>query len=370
MSRLVNVVLAVGVAVVVYLLGEGLFAISQGDQLHRSLTHRLADLVGLIGGPAPRYLRPVLTDPDEVEALLDEMREHGVGLGNSPYAELQTEAASISREVDGCPQGRPDISKTVTSLRTPLFEAFNPITIFYDSDRVLPERLQQFVDDYAFRPTVYSTDEFGQRRTFPEVDAHDMVFVAGDSVAVGALVDDDETLASALQRRDPDRRYVNLGHGGAEAAEIRCNLERAAARHPDRARELVYVYCENDFDEDESMGTPESVIAWLRQFVAEQGFERTTVVYAPYIFNVVPEFTRIGGTRRERFADHADEKGRLTALVEAAGFDWIDFGEIALSEVDAHGSSFGALALYVDVVHHSPLGIERLADALHARHEP
>jgi hypothetical protein len=191
------------------------------------------------------------------------------------------------------------------------------------------------------------------------------VFVAGDSVAAGAMINDDETLASELQRRDPHRRYVNLGKGGAEAAEIRCNVEIAAKRYRN-VQELIYVYCENDFDDDESMGTPEAVMTWLREFVRKQGIERTTIVFAPYIFNVVPELTRVPGERGERFKDHADEKARLPTLVQDAGFAWVDFGELALAEADARGTPFAALGLYIDVVHHSPLGVERLADALEA----
>jgi hypothetical protein len=241
---------------------------------------------------------------------------------------------------------------------------FNPIVMFYDSDRQLSDRLQRFVERYGVRLTTFSTDEFGQRTTVPTVDRQDIVVIAGDSVAAGAMINDAETLASVLQRRDPQRRYINLGKGGAEAAEIRCNVELAAQRYPHRMRELIYVYCENDFDEDESMGTPEAVMTWLRQFVREQAIDRTTIVYAPYIFNVVPELTRVPGERGERFKDHADEKARLVALVREAGFAWADFGELALAEADARGTTFGALALYIDVVHHSSLGVERLADTL------
>jgi hypothetical protein len=241
--------------------------------------------------------------------------------------------------------------------------------MFYDSDHTLPEPLQRFVDRYAVRLTTFSTNDAGERRTIPVVNYPDVVFVAGDSVAAGAMVNDDETLASALQRRDSRRQYVNLGRGGADAAEIRCNLELAMQRYAMRVSELIYVYCENDFDDDESMGTPEAVMSFLRQFVREQGIERTTIVYAPYIFNVVPELTRIPGERGERFKDHADEKARLGTLVEEARFAWIDFGDLALSEGDARGTPFGPLALYLDVVHHSPLGIERLADAITAGNE-
>jgi hypothetical protein len=365
MQRVADWALAALVCLVIYLMGEGVFALNQWERSHRSLTYQVAQMIDGISGRAERqFLRPLLSDPREIEVLLDDMRGAGVGLGNSPYEQLRTRAASTGRKVDGCPQNRPNLDKTFTYLRTPLFEMFNPVVMFYDSDRELPDRLQSFVDRYAVRLTNFTSDEYGQRTTVPAVDRPEIVFVAGDSVALGALVNNDETLASVLQRRDPSRRYVNLGKGGSEAAEIRCNIELAAARYPSRVRELIYVYCENDFDDDESMGTPEAVVSWLREFVREQHIDRITIVYAPYIFNVVPELTRVPGERGERFKDHADEKARLVALVRDAGFAWVDFGEIALAEADARGTPFGALSLYLDVVHHSPLGVERLADGL------
>jgi hypothetical protein len=365
MQRVANWALAALVCLVIYLMGEGVFALNQWERSHRSLTYQVAQMIDGISGRAERqFLRPLLSEPREIEVLLDDMRGAGVGLGNSPYEQLRTRAASTGRKVDGCPQNRPNLDKTFTYLRTPLFEMFNPVVMFYDSDRELPDRLQSFVDRYAVRLTNFTSDEYGQRTTVPAVDRPEIVFVAGDSVALGALVNNDETLASVLQRRDPSRRYVNVGKGGSEAAEIRCNIELAAARYPSRVRELIYVYCENDFDDDESMGTPEAVVSWLREFVREQHIDRITIVYAPYIFNVVPELTRVPGERGERFKDHADEKARLVALVRDAGFAWVDFGEIALAEADARGTPFGALSLYLDVVHHSPLGVERLADGL------
>ena len=365
MTRVINWTVAGLVCLVVYLMGEGVLAIHHWERSHRSLTYQAVQTVdGILGQTKPRFFRPVLTDPGEIEVLLDDMRSAAVGLGNSPYEELRTRTASTARSVDGCPQNRPHIEKIFTYLRTPLFEMFNPIVMFYDSDRELSNRLQRFVERYGVRLTTFSTDEFGHRRTIPTVDRQEVAFVAGDSVAAGAMVNDKETLASQLQRRDPHRRYINLGRGGAEAAEIRCNVELAAERYRTRVQELIYVYCENDFDDDESMGTPEAVMVWLRQFVREQGIDRTTIVYAPYIFNVVPELTRVPGERGERFKDHADEKTRLVALVKEAGFTWVDFGELALAEADARGTPFAALGLYIDVVHHSPLGVERLADAL------
>jgi hypothetical protein len=42
------------------------------------------------------------------------------------------------------------------------------------------------------------------------------------------MLNDSETLASRLQLRNPDKQYVNIGIGGADATDIQCALERAS----------------------------------------------------------------------------------------------------------------------------------------------
>ena len=367
LKQLVNWGFAVAIAALFFFVGEGIYSLYQWERSHRSLAYHMAELVDGFGQQTPQpYYRPVLTDVNEVENLLDEMKANNVGLGHSPYKLLVTAEVSVRKYPDDCgPLSVLNVRKFVSSLRTPLFEPFNPISIFYDRDRPLSDPVQRFVDDYAVHLTNYSTDELGNRMTVPVVDAPDIVFIAGDSIANGVGVHDRETLDSTLQQREPQRRYINLGIGGAEAAEIRCALERAAEHYSKQVRELIYIYCENDFDEEERMGTPEAVIDWLAEFVRDEDIERTTVVYAPYIFNTMPELTRFPGSR-EHFDDNADSKARLITLVKDAGFHWVDFGDLVLAEVVARGTPFAGLSLYLDVVHHSPLGIQRLADAIEA----
>ena len=84
--------------------------------------------------------------------------------------------------------------------------------MFYDSDRILPDRVQRFVDRYAVRLTTFDRRVRAAKHD-PGGRPPEVVFVTGDSVAGGVMINDDETLASALQRRDPHRRYLNLGMG-------------------------------------------------------------------------------------------------------------------------------------------------------------
>lgn len=356
------------VSVLLFLLVEGVASVSSGRDAAPSLLFRAVERVHP-SDPMRRFTapEPMLTDAAELEPLLPAFRAYGVGMGNSPYEELKTDEASINATVDGCLELRPNLAKRMSFLRTPLFERFNPLTVFFDADREkLPPELRQFLDRYAVRWISAHTNEYGERSTFPPSEAADVVLVAGDSVVFGVMLEDDETLSSLLQARDANRRYVNLGIGGADAPDILCALRRAGERYTGRIRGLVYVYCENDFEEDEPFGAPEDVVEAIRDYSAQQEIEDVTVVYMPYIFNVVPELTRIRGERGGRWPDRARERARLARAVAKSRFGWVDFTDIALREARSLESRFGALSLYVDVVHLSPIGAERMADAVAA----
>ncbi|MGH7291028.1 MAG: SGNH/GDSL hydrolase family protein, partial [Myxococcota bacterium] len=200
------------------------------------------------------------------------------------------------------------------------------------------------------------------RLTLPVVDANDIVLVAGDSVANGAMLDDSETISSRLQGEDPHRRYVNLGIVGAQTSDIACALERAARRYHGRLRELIYVFCENDFDD----ATPEEVIAGLVAFAEREQIRQVVLVYMPYIYNVVPEMTRIRGHSHYNYPTYRNEKRALLAQARQAGVAIVDFVDIANDEQRALATQFAPLALYVDHTHPSPRGVQRLVAAIDA----
>jgi hypothetical protein len=197
------------------------------------------------------------------------------------------------------------------------------------------------------------------------VQSSDKVIVAGDSVANGGLLNDHETLASRLQLRDRERQYINIGIGGADASDIICALQRTAKRYPDQIRELIYIYAENDLKDDKPWGTPAEVLGWLQEFVSENNIEKTTVIYAPFIYNILPHHTRFrGGYRGSNYETHAVERNQLEDLSKEAGFRYVDITDLAMAEIEAAGTQFAALALFNDRLHWSPLGSERMAEFL------
>jgi lysophospholipase L1-like esterase len=367
-KALQNAGLAVASSLIMLLLAEGVYALVRGETLDTSLSFKALDL--LTGGMPDQDLEvyaPLITRPEAFEELLDEFEADGVGLGNSQYEQLRTDRAELNTVVDGCKAQKANLDKEMTYLRAGLYEPFSLVTAFYDFGSPLHPEVRAFIDRYGTRRVRHRTNDRGERLTLPAVETEDKVIVAGDSVANGALVNDDETLASRLQQLDPARQYVNIGIGGADADEIACALKRAAQRYRGQISELIYIYCENDLKDDKPMGQPAEVISWLKQYVTTQGIEKVTIVYAPYIYNIVPYLTRFRGYRGGDFDSHKDERERLIESARKAGFDFVDMAELALHEIEIMGTQFAALTLFVDHVHWSPSGTMKLAEHLTAR---
>ena len=309
---------------------------------------------------------PVLTDIRQLEPYIPAMQANGVGLGNAPFRELKTDAAAMNHIVDGCQQIKPNLRKTLSYMRSELFNTFDPLNYFHDSDASLPPDLQAFLDRYSFRKVHLTTDANGYRITLPAVESPDKILVMGDSLGMSAMVDDDETLASQLQAADPKHQYVNIGVGGAEAEDIVCNLERALKRYPGQVRGVIYPFCENDLHVHHPLGTPERMIERLARIKADYGIKDFAIIYMPYIYNAVPELTRVRGTQGYEWPRFHAERARLLALAGEAGFRHLDYATIALAEQKATGSQYAALALFIDHAHLSREGIRRLVQWLSA----
>jgi hypothetical protein len=347
--------------VVPYLVAEGIYSL-----LHRtSLTYDR--YLHWFGDPTPQDPRlAMITDARELTALFPLMRANGVGLGNGPFAALTNDDAAINREEAGCLVQKPNLRKTMSYLRSNLFNPFDQVTYFYDTGRTLPPEITRFFARYGVREVHLTTNEYGERLTLPAVESEDKVLVAGDSIADGAMLDDGETIASRLQAGDPTRRYVNLGISGATAADIVCALDKAAPRFHGHIRELIYVFCENDFDPALPYGTPTQLIPRIVELQRREAIGRVVLVYMPYIYNAVPEVTRLPGHTHRNFPTYHEEKHQLLTLARAAGFSVVDFLDVADAERRAVGSQFAPLALYMDHAHPSTLGLDLLLPRLTA----
>jgi len=359
---LLAVLLAFGVP---YLLVEGVYSLRRGSQAGTSLTRELYAR-WFVDRRVPPYdahdpSTRVITSASQFTPLMELLKANGVGMGNTPFEELKRDEVAINAVANGCLVQKPNLRKTMGWLRSNAFNTFDQPTYFHDADRAMPVEISRFFERYGFRPVVLTTNADGERVTLPAVAASDVVLVAGDSVANGAMLEDAETIASLMQRDDRTRRYVNLGIGGAGPSDIRCALERAATRYAGRVRELVYVFCENDFKKS----TGRDVVDWLVAFKAREKIARVVVMYVPYIYNVLPEVTRVRGHTHRDFPTYGDEKRELLAAAREAGFATLDYADITTAVQYEQSTMFAALALFTDQAHPSPAGVERLVAAYH-----
>jgi lysophospholipase L1-like esterase len=353
---------------------EGIYSVAKWNRMDESIafsTYRIVDGL-LMGSPVEDGEQSTaLLTRSKLEATLPLLERMQAGLGNTPYQSLASVGSSINvSDERGCLSQKPNLQKIMVPLRTMEFELLDPPNLFVDRAALDDADLKTFVESYGGYQVSFTTNDVGERTTLPLVPAGRKVIVAGDSVANGIRLDDGDTLASQLQSADQSRQYVNLGVGGARAQDIVCRIEGALQRYAGSVDEIIYIYCENDFNADLPFGSPAEVITRLGDLARSAGVTKVTVVYAPYIYNIIPQLTRFAKYRGDGFPSHATEARALATAATEAGFRFIDARELAAGAATQAGSDFGVFALYTDVVHFSRLGVARLAEMLLAGAKP
>jgi hypothetical protein len=348
---------------------EGGYSLYKWRNLHRSVIYQLSAEAGLV---RPRSNKsayaPYFSNPQELDDLLPLIVEQGVGLGGVHLGrtrfDVETSESAIRSVDNGCPTLKPNLRMTAFFLHASAFGPFGFPAVFHRVDKKLDPRLEDFFRRYGGPHTTLSTNDRGERVTVPDVSSDHVVLVVGDSVAFGAMIDDNVTIASQMQARDQTRRYVNMGIPGMTAAQIHCRLENAMQRYKGKIDEIIYVYCENDFQPDNPYGTPKEVVESLKDTAERDKIAKVTVVFSPYVYMVAPDLTRMDGAEWIPTRGHETERLQLKGLVESAGFRWADIGALARSEEQTSKSSLAILSYFVDDVHLSALGTEKLVDHL------
>ena len=147
------------------------------------------------------------------------------------------------------------------------------------------------------RKAEFTSNDTNERITLPAVLSPQKVLVVGDSVAAGSMIDDSETISSQMQRRDVSNQYINLGVNGVAAEDIVCRLKSAATRYKGQIKGLIYVFGENDFEPLQPYGKSEELVAWLKDYSMRENIPKVTIVFAPFIYNIIPHLTRFPGSR-------------------------------------------------------------------------
>jgi hypothetical protein len=306
----------------------------------------------------------VVSDEEQIKSLIPKMVEAGIGLSTLSYAQTQTERARLTIENRECISPKANLDKTVLFVRSTLSEPLDPIIAFHDRTTALSPELSLFFQDYGYGAHTLTTNALAERVTVPLVEQPRKVVVAGGSAAFGLLLDDANSLASRLQKRDNSRQYVTLAVPEGSAEQVICNLTKAIPRYRGQVDELIYFYSEADLDSGDRLGTPEEVISALKNLAQNESIGKVTIFYSPLIYSLAPQFTRYRGYASDLLPNRQGIKDRLKKIVAGAGFGWLDVGEVALEASKAQGTEFSVLNNFADDRNLSLQGMNKLVERL------
>jgi hypothetical protein len=306
----------------------------------------------------------VITDEAQIRPMIPKMVEAGVGLSSLSFAQTQTERARLTVDNRECIGPKANLDKTVLFVRTTLSEPLDPIIAYHDRTASLSPDLTLFFHDYGYSPHTLTTNALAERVTVPLIEQPRKVVVAGSSAAFGLLLDDANSLASRLQKRDNTRQYVTLAVPDGSAEQVICNLSTAMPRYTGQVDELIYFYSEADLDSGNRLGSPEEVIGALKNLAQNESIGKVTIFYSPLIYSLAPQFTRYKGYASDLLPNRQAVKDRLKKIVDGAGFGWLDIGEVALAASKAEGTEFSVLNYFADDRSLSLQGMNKLVERL------
>jgi hypothetical protein len=306
----------------------------------------------------------VISDDEQIKPLIPKLVEAGIGLSNASYAQTRTERARLTIENRECISPKANLDKTVLFLRSTLSEPLDPIIAYRDRSTTLSPELNLFFQDYGYGAHTLTTNALAERVTVPAIEQARKVIVAGGSAAFGLLLDDANSLASRLQKRDNSRQYITLAVPEGSAEQVVCNLTKAIPRYRGQVDELIYFYSEADLDSGNTLGTPEEVIGALKNLAQNESISKVTIFYSPLIYSLAPQFTRYRGYASDLLPNRQAVKDRLKKIVAGAGFGWLDIGEVALDASKAEGSEFSVLNNFADDRNLSLKGMNKLVERL------
>lgn len=302
-----------------------------------------------------------VSDHSQFETLFPEFRNSRMAFSNTRYHELVSEETkSLFFDEDGNLKNKPNHKYETAFLRSRMFKNWDPVVMVRnDLHTPMTKKARDFVSKYALDRKTITTDELGNRTTLPKSDAHDIVLIIGDSVAFGVQLSDSETLASQLQSKHPEYKFVNASVGGADAVRNITRLRQQLSFYGERVKSVIYVHCENDFSD---IATPEYIVSELSDVLNENGIESRTIVYQTYIYRSMPDLLR--NKKQEDLNNSYKLKSQTLKLAQKSNFEVVDFYNVVNEYRSKMGTPYAGFSLYVDHCHFSALGTKLVADRI------
>jgi lysophospholipase L1-like esterase len=305
-------------------------------------------------------VRYYIQDEQEIKLLYDDFKKSNVAFGNSPFNELLTDnVRSIAEDKEGVMVNLPNKVIHFYFTRSRILETWDPLSLIKVGNEEISPSVKSFIDNYCFYEKTMHIDDNGDRVTLPHSDAKKTILVIGDSVAYGAALNDNETLASQLQEKYASVKFINASVPGSGANQNRLRLKRKLDLLKSDVIGVIYVHCTNDYASEEP---PEKIVNEVVNIIKEHNVPYLSFVYQQYAYDTMPDMIR--EKSKEKLMEASNLKQRFFKSAQSLGCDTVDFSDIVFRYRDQVGNPLSGFSLYVDYCHISELGFKLIVDEL------
>lgn len=309
----------------------------------------------------PDEYRFYLQSDEDIKKMEPDFLKDGIAFGNSPFHELRNDKTEAQfRDEKGILRNKPNYHYAVSFLKSRVGEPWDPY-LYKDSTPGQPKSAatEDFLKRIGLSLRHSHIDANGDRVTVPASNATEVVLVVGDSVAYGAAINDEDTLASALQVKYPQFKFINASVGGAHTTDNFDRLKERLQTYKGHVKSVVYVNTETGFSDKE---TPEFIVEGLTAILDEAGVTHRVFVNTQYVYIVMPDVIRKRSEQDLRrfllLRKDVLERARAKKMLVVDSYDLVD------EYRHKQGTPYAGFALFVDHSHFSPMGIQMIADKI------
>ncbi len=243
---------------------------------------------------------------------------------------------------------------------------FNPPTIHIRSNERLSEELKEYLLNQTRTKYSISTTQDGFRTTLPKINSSRKILLIGDSVAFGVGNDDENTIASFIQKSiGPRATIINAGVGGYNYEQIinKAKLECKRKRH--NYSGLIYFMNQNDY-----LKTEEIKVAFEMLESIQNEFDNNIFVFfSTYMTHEISDLINPNYTNNKEFKFVNKQKELISKYCNNLGYKYADLSSIVPKHMLNENSIFSRFALFTDLSHFSPRGNKLIADRIIADYE-
>lgn len=306
---------------------------------------------------------------DMPEELIDELAAMDAVIGNAgnPTGAKEHDTIIVRPDAERGWVLRSGVSVDAYQLRAGDPVNLDPPVVYTKAGAEMSDALRSYLERNTLVRFTYNIDADGFRRTVPEVRAERRILMVGDSGLFGVGVDDEDTIASQLQRLvGGSTRVVNAGVAGYDGSQAFEVARALSAR--DEYAVLVYVAHNNDFYEPRHISNVEKARGVLQQFesLSEHFSGGIHVALITYLEYNAESLLGSSGWREERIRSLDRLRDELPRMTAAAGFSFVDWSDLVAEVAAREETSFAPWSLYVDHAHLAPRGVRLMAERIYA----